>query len=468
MIHSLPEGVNRFLGGGRGGAKSEASAQDVTYTAERYGSDAKILVIRKGPYKSLQDTETTLRRVFNLAWGPRAHRLNKSTWRWSVPTGSHIELGILPDGKKGKVYYETAYQGRSFTHIIVQEAGQFATGEVIDLMRSNLRGPIPTRMTLEANPGGEGHQWLRSRFVVNRKPWHQFEIERPVVGEDGKQRMTATPWISCPSTYLDNPYLPDDYLDTLASSIAADPELLKAWVTGDWDIARGSYFAAALDNPRIKINWPEPSEWGGWPAYDWSLFLAFDHGTSNPAVCYVMAKSPGALGPDGIYYPANSILMLDEWACHRQGDLTQSFGWGVPQIAGEVLSLARRWGIPASGVADDACFSSHGHTDDRGNAMTIADAYAAEGVHWSPARKGGRAARFLKMKGMLSACGDLERAGLYVSERCHYWWETVPTIIHDPKNGEVPLKGGADHGLDASSYGLEGRSAGGFIVKGRR
>jgi hypothetical protein len=50
------------------------------------------------------------------------------------------------------------YQGRSFTLLLADEAGQVADAGLLDLMRSNLRGPpeVPVRVVIAANPGGVG------------------------------------------------------------------------------------------------------------------------------------------------------------------------------------------------------------------------------------------------------------------------------------------------------------------------
>lgn len=436
-------------------------AQSTAIDALRYKQLARMLILRKGPHKSMGDLIATMRQVFNQIFGAKTHSLNRQTGVWELPTGSHLELGILPDGNIGQKYYEDTYQGRSYTHITIDEAQAFAQPKNIDLLISNLRGHVPTRMRIAANPGGIGHQWLAQRFVSGRDAWAEFSITSEIK-INGQRSEQVRKWLSCPSTYLDNPHNGHDYLANLAASCEHDEELLRAWVTGDWNISRGAYFAAVLDNPRIEINWPEPENWGRWEPGDWKFWLAYDHGTASPAICYIVAQSPGGLGPDGRAYSPGSILLLDEWACHRPGDRTSAYGWHVSQLAGPILSLAKRWRIPARGVADDEIFGDEGH-----NEGTIADQYGREGIVWRPARKGRRAARFLEMKRMLSNVpkpGDfLNRGqpGFYVSKRCEYWWATVPFIVHDPKDPEVPLKGPEDHGLDAGSYGMFGYQAGG-------
>lgn len=469
LLHTLPEGISRFLGGGRGGSKSVGIAQDISIVARKYGPDAKMLYIRQGPYKALNDFIDTISKIFTMLWGPKAHSLNRGSHTWTLPTGSYLELGILPDGELGRKYYEKTYQGRSFTHIWIDEAQQWAMIELLDLLVSNLRGvdsegrAIPTRQTIAANPGGIGHQALAARFVnTGVRPWEVFPIKQEVRKQDGTIEVHERKWMCCPSTYRDNPFNGDDYLANLAQSCHHDEELLQAWIDGNWNISRGAYFAGVLQNQRIKVNWPYPRDWQGWSPRDWEWWLAFDHGTTSPAVCYVMAGSPGALGPDRKYYPAGSVVMVDEWACHRPGDYSKAFGWTVPVIAGHVRGLAERWEIDADGVADDACFGETGHE------LTIAGEYALAGVVWRPASKGHRAPRFQTMKRLLAAAGRGDEPGLFVDERNVYWWNTVPFIVIDPKDREVPLKCETDHGLDASSYGISGSESHAGVIRGVR
>ena len=444
LTHAVPESYSRFLGGGRGGGKSEFIAQDVAFVAERYRQDARILYIRQGPYKSMRDFIGTAARFFDRLWGPRAHHLNQGDHVWTLPTGAYFELGILPDGEHGRRYYETTYQGRSMTHIWVDEAQQFARVDVLDMLLSNLRGSIPTRIGMGANPGGIGHQWIVQRFIHAAEAWSPYDIERKLIVA-GETIETCRSWINCPSTYRDNPNCGQDYLDNLATSCGDDMELLAAWLSGNWDIARGAYFASALANQEIRVDWPEPEAWEGWKPYDWQWFLTYDHGTEAPAACYVVAKSPGAIGPDGRFYPADSYVFVDEYACHRPNDFGRSYGWDVGQLSVPIKALAQRWAVPPTGIADE---------------------YAQFGIYWRSAQKGLRAPRFLKMRRLLRQAGSFEFPGLYISGRCHYWWNTVPFLVHDPIDREVPMKCDTDHGADATSMAVGAAAAQSGIIAG--
>ncbi|HZX70975.1 MAG TPA: hypothetical protein VFE77_09160 [Rhodanobacter sp.] len=68
---SVPEELDMFLGGGRGGGKSYALALLALRHAEQYGVKARILYIRR-TYKGLADFELLLRDLFGTVYGTAA------------------------------------------------------------------------------------------------------------------------------------------------------------------------------------------------------------------------------------------------------------------------------------------------------------------------------------------------------------------------------------------------------------
>src|ERR1035437_7342802 len=129
----LPEEVDCFLGGGRGGGKSYALALLALRHVEQYGDRARVLYIRR-TYKGLADFELLTRELFGMVYGTAA-RYNGAEHVWRFPNGAYLELGQLEShGDYAK------YQGRSFTLMMADEIGQFPAPDLLDLLRSNLRG----------------------------------------------------------------------------------------------------------------------------------------------------------------------------------------------------------------------------------------------------------------------------------------------------------------------------------------
>jgi hypothetical protein len=439
----LPEEVDGFLGGGRGGGKSYALAVLALRHVEQYGNAARILYIRR-TYKGLGDFELIARDLFGTVYGGAA-RYNASEHVWRFPNGGYMEFGQL----ETQADY-SKYQGRTFTLLMVDEAGQYPDPALLDILRSNLRGPkdVPIRMIVAANPGGVGHHWLAKRYVFKAAPWTPYTEEK-----------SGRLWTYCPSTFAGNHFIDrQQYGEQLRSSCPDDPELLKAWVDGDWTIARGAYFASVLDEARNAVDpWQAvPRVLQGYgPGSAWPTYLAHDFGSSAPSVTYIVAKSPGGEGPDGRFYPRDSLILIDELATCKRDRLSEGLGWTVPVLAEEIVAMCKRWNVRAQGVADDAIFAQSGHS-----AGSIANEFSRCGVLFRPAQKADRLTGWNVMRRLLSDAGKPDVPGLYVSRACEYFWATVPYLARDQKRVEDLDSSGPDHAADAVRYGCLRRDMG--------
>ena len=162
-----------FLGGGRGGGKTYALAVLALRHIEQYGASARVLFIRR-TYKGLADFELVTRDLFGRIYGASA-RYNSGEHIWRFPNGGYLELGQL----ESHADY-AKYQGRTFTLLLIDEAGQYPDPALLDMLRSNLRGPkdVRIRAVVAANPGGVGHYWLANRYVFQAAPWQAFTEEK--------------------------------------------------------------------------------------------------------------------------------------------------------------------------------------------------------------------------------------------------------------------------------------------------
>lgn len=426
----LPEEVDVFLGGGRGGGKSYTLALLALRHLEQFKEKARILYIRS-TYKGLADFELLSRELFGMVYGTSA-KYNGAEHVWRLPTGGYMELGQLETHSD---YFK--YQGRSFTLLMIDEAGQFSTPDLLDMLRSNLRGPknMPIRMVIAANPGGPGHHWIAKRYVFVDAPWNPFT-------ESKSKRQ----WIYAPSTFDGNQFIDrDQYLNQLESSCPNDAELLRAWVKGDWAVNRGAYFASVLDEDRNAIDpWPKiPETYGDkWPTY-----LAHDFGSSAPSVTYIFAKSPGGTA-FGKFYPRDSLILVDEMSTALPDQPNKGTNWTVPILSEEIQAMCKRWGIKPTGCADDAIFSKMGSGHG-----SIADEFIRGGVRFYPAKKADRLTGWAIMRRLLADAGKPDVPGLYVSRSCEYFWQTVPHLGRDPKRIEDVDSQGIDHAADAVRYG---------------
>ena len=363
----------------------------------------------------------------------KALRFNAQEGVFRFPNGGMLEINQLENASD-----YAKYQGRSFTLLLIDEAGQFPTPDLLDRLRSNLRGPkdLPIRCVLAANPGDVGHQWLAKRYVFKAAPWTPFHEEA-----SGRR------FVYAPSTYLDNPFIDQaQYKRQLESSCPSDPELLRAWVEGDWAVARGAYFGMVLDEKRNAV-----PTWDAIPVTHgarWRTWLAHDFGSSAPSVTYIIARSPGAEA-FGRWYPRDSLILVDELATNVPGELGRGMGYTVPVLAEEIIAMCKRWKVKPQGVADDAIFARTGSS-----AGAIADEFGRAGVRFQPAKKADRITGWNVMRRLLQDAGKPDVPGLYIARHCGYFFATVPYLGRDPRKVEDLDSRGVDHAADAVRYGV--------------
>ncbi len=420
------------MGGGRGGGKSYALALLALRHCEQYGAKARVLYVRQ-TYKGVADFVLLTRELFGKVYG-QAARYNDADHVWKFPNGAYLELGQLETASD----YQK-YQGRSFTLLMSDECGQYATPDLLDMLRSNLRGPkgMPIRVVFAANPGSAGHAWNAQRFVFKSAPWTPFY-------EDKSKRK----WVYAPSTFVGNQFLDaDSYREQLEASCPHDKELLRAWIEGDWTVSRGAYFASVLDESRNAIDpWTEIPKYHGYP---WQMYLAHDWGSSAPSATYLFAVSPGATGPDERYYARGSLIVLDEISTALPDQPNKGNSWSIQILSEEILAMSKRWGMRrAEGVCDDACFAKSGH-----GSGSIAEEFARFNIYFRPARKADRVSGWAIMKRLLADAGKMDVPGLYISRSCTYAWSTIPYLCHDQKRCEDVDSSGPDHAADALRYG---------------
>jgi hypothetical protein len=263
-----------------------------------------------------------------------------------------------------------------------------------------------------------------------------------------------------------NPFINQtDYLRNLEAACSHDKELLRAWRDGSWDIARGAFFAGVLDESKVIFpTWELPlnhqpksrtyTGGGVWleaptDIVKWRFWIAMDYGVGAPCVIYLCAESPGAF-VDGRWYPRNSVLLLDEISTALPNQLNTGRGDTIPKLADHIKDMCRRYGTAPRGVCDDACFARSGS----GLSVSVADEFSRNGVHFRPAKKGDRVTGWEVMRRMLADAGTLDKPGLYVSDRCAYWLQTVPFLARDTRRPDDLCSTGPDHAADATRYAI--------------
>lgn len=372
-------------------------------------------------------------------------RINRSDLDVFFPaTGSAIHLRHCQF--EADVY---RYQGAEMHVLAVDEATHFSAAQYRFLrsrvrlggleLPASLRERFP-RVLAASNPGGLGHNWVRSAWIDPQPP---LAVWRAPQEEGGMLRQYV------PARLIDNPTLlqnDPDYAHRLAG--LGSPELVRAMLEGDWDIVAGG----ALDDvwsPSRQVLKPFPVPAG------WRIDRSFDWGSSRPfAVCW-WAESNGetvAL-PDGerLSLPAGSLVQIAEL-----------YGWnGKPnegcrkvasEIAREVLVAEKAMGIAGrveAGPADSAIFAVE-------NGRSIADDMARVGVRWTDSEKGpgSRQTGLERVRQMLKAAtaAPREAPGLFFFDTCRHSLRTLPVLPRDKKKPDDVDTESEDHIYDAVRY----------------
>lgn len=431
-ILRMPEECNLLLAGGRGGGKSVAIMLLMLRHIVQYGPLARVILVRE-TYEAIEQLYEQFESMVSDAFGPGAVKTNKTEGSFTFPNGGIVRMGQLQEQKHYK-----KYQGKSYTLLIVDEYGELTNPKWVALLASNLRGPkgVPKRIVYAANPGGAQHGNLHYNYICKAAAWEPFE-------QDGEF------WAVCPSTWRDNPTIDQaDYLKKLKKACGNDEALFKAWDEGDWNIARGAYFGGVLDenthklkNDRFPVSKLDTR---------WNPYIAMDWGSGAPSVTYVCAESPGVDG-----FPKGSLLLLDELATYDPGDTSFNTGlhWGPDKLGERVKALCSPWGCPPEGVGDDAY----------GLEESLLSTFASNGIYLIKPHKE-RVAGWQVMRNMLVSVTNRDGGpGLWIAERCKYFWHTVPFLQRDDSYPEdIITKGVPDHGADAARYGVLHRNRQGY------
>jgi hypothetical protein len=196
-----------LYGGAAGGGKSDALLMAALQYVDQPGYAALLL---RRTYKDLSLPGALMSRAEQWL-APTDAKWNGDTKTWTFPSGATLTFGYLQTSKD-----KFQYQGAEFNFVGFDEATQFAEDDYTYLF-SRLRrlegSLIPGRMRCASNPGGEGHEWVKRRFV---------------------NRTTRDERIFIPAQLADNPSLDQGaYLRSLMNLDAVTREQL---LNGDWDV----------------------------------------------------------------------------------------------------------------------------------------------------------------------------------------------------------------------------------------
>lgn len=189
-----------------------------------------------------------------------------SDHRWDFINGSTLEFGYC-DAESDV----TKYQSAEYDVIRFDELTHFTESQFTYLI-SRIRGanPFPKQVKATTNPGGIGHQWVKSRFIDPMPPDEVHEF-------DGETRLFL------PAKLTDNPFLrrADAGYEKRLRLLSVHDR--RALLDGVWELDEGRYFSEF--SPALHVVPPHEIPDG------WRRYLTIDYGLDMLAALWV-AQSP--------------------------------------------------------------------------------------------------------------------------------------------------------------------------------
>lgn len=409
----LCEEDDLLFGGARGGGKTDYIIGDWLVHNERWGGSTAGVIIRR-TYPQLQEI---LKRTHEIY--PKVGAVYKvAEKKWIFPNGGVLYLRHF----EGNDAFEDM-QGWNLTRLYVDEMGQFASAEPLDKLKASLRNKdgVPVGFRGTANPGGPGHHWIKTRYI-DKAPGGYTHIK---IG-DGQYR------IFIPSRVTDNKILLDNdpnYVERLKQ--IGSPELIRAWLDGDWNVIQGAYFPEFSYDKHVVRPEALPKEWLRFKAMDW--------GSSAPFGVLWIAVADGTHG----FYPKNSLVVYREWYGGVDGK-----GWKLPisEVARGILDMELK-GETRYGVIDPAAFKEEG-------GPSIAEQLAKYGAVFRRADNS-RLSGWQEVRNRL--VGIDGKPTLYIFDTCSNLIRTLPSMQHDTKKPEDADSSGDDHLVDTLRYACTSR-----------
>lgn len=403
-----------FFGGCRGGGKTDGVIGKWGIKALQYGNRFNAAMFRR----TLTSADDAIQRSREI-YEPLGGTFRQDTSRWIMPGGGRIAFRYLDS-----IADADHQQGKNLTDAWVEEAGQYADPAPIDRLFGALRSPtgVPIQLILTANPGGAGQSWLRDRYQLSPLPSRPTVMTRYL--DDGTLRKFAV----IPSRITDNQILMKSdpgYVDRL--KLVGNPELVRAWLEGDWSAIEGAFFSdwdesLVLDPFQIPDNWIR--------------FRAFDWGSARPfSVGWWAFATEGHAGVQ-----KGSLVRYREWYGASKPNV------GLKFTAGDVTAGILEREEPGEridySVADPAIFYEDG-------GPSIAERMLP--ITWQPADN-----RRVGVRGHMGGWDQVRarmRDGLlFVFSTCSDFRRTIPLQQHDIKRPEDMDSNAEDHIADEMRY----------------
>jgi hypothetical protein len=435
-----------LFGGARGGGKSDFLLGDFLQDIH-IGQHWRGIIFRKS-YPELDELINRAREIFI----PLGAQYKVSEKTFVFPSGATLKMRHIENEADADLY-----QGHQYTWIGFDELGNWPNLNAYKKLKACLRSAhgVPNkRIRCSANPGGVGHHAVKNYFI-DPAPGGLTQLEN--VDEDG----SITTRMFIPSRVYDNKILMRNdpgYISRLRE--IGSPELVKAWLEGDWNVITGAYFPEFSSAKHVLRPFAIPEYWLRFRSMDW--------GSSSPFAVLWHAVSDGHILPNGRYLPQGAVVTYREFYGCVPGKVNEGVRWAANRVGRRIAEMERAEKV-TYGVIDPSAFKWDG-------GPSHAERMAKEGAFFRKADNN-RIGGWDTVRDRL--CGILDDAPLghnggppldplsnttlvgepmwYVFDTCVHLIRTLPALQHDLTNPEDCDTDGEDHAPDALRYGLMSR-----------
>ena len=416
-------------GGARGGGKSFASLGEFWLHAERHGLHAKGLMVRK----TREDLKDTIEVAMNMYGDAAVWNDQKKFFRFR--NGAVLNMAYLESDLDAQ-----NYQGWSLTRVYVEELTQYAEAKSIFKLFATLRSAVPgikCQFRATCNPGGPGHHWVK-QWAIDIGPMTPY-----------LDPQTGLTRVFIPAKLTDNPALllnDPGYVSRLKAS--GSPELVRAWLEGDWNVIEGAFFPEFSTSRHVLCPFVLPDNWTRFRSGDWGSAKPYSfgwwavvqddhllvHGQHRPRLLPRGAlvryrELYGASSPDtGLKQPAEQVARLI-----RAAD-------GDDDIAYSVLDPAAFAVISGPSIAE--VFSRHGVYFRRADNSRVSSTKKMGG--WDQVRA--------RLRG--DPDGEPQ---IFFFDSCRSIIRTLPMLQHDDTHPEDVDTHTEDHAPDETRYACMSR-----------
>ena len=436
-----------FFGGARGGGKTDGVLGKYAIKAATYRSAFNAIFCRR-ELPMLDDAIERSKEIY----GKIGADWNEQKKTWVFPGGGRLRFRPLE-----RVQDADKYQGQNVTDACVEEAGLYPDPKPIDRMFGVLRSAkgVPTQLILTGNPGGAGQHWIKQRYI-DPAPNGMKLLTRKL--PNGKEHR----YVFIPSRIEDNKLLLEndpDYINNLY--LVGSDQLVKAWLSGDWNAIEGAFFDCWDTRKHIVRPFTIPR--------DWTRFRSMDWGSAKPFSVGWWAIAGDDHPTENGVIPRGAIVRYREWYGCKAGEANVGLKLTAEEVA---RGIAEREGAKfdpdtkvmienptekvSYGVLDPAAFAEDGGPSIASRMMRKTKFKvmfrAADNARVS---QRGAMGGWDQMRARLK--GDGERPGLFVFSTCTDFIRTVPLLQHDKDRPEDLDTDAEDHVADEARYGCMSR-----------